>query len=112
MGDTVEHAGQTRRGRRYFLVSAKLDPKALAAAVRPHRGIENRLHRVLDVVFHNDLARLRSGHGPHAMAVVKHMAMNLIHQPNDKHSLKNRRKPTCLTSDHLASLIQNQPPST
>jgi hypothetical protein len=30
------------------------------------------------VVFHDDLARLRSGHGPENMAIVKHMAINLM----------------------------------
>ena len=36
-----------------------------------------------DVVFHDDLARLRTGHGPANMAVVKHMAMNLVRHPKD-----------------------------
>lgn len=106
---TTERAGKTERERRYYLSSAILDPKAFAAAVRAHWGIENRLHWVLDVVFHDDLARLRSGHGPQNMAVVKHMAMNLIRHPKDKHSLKNRRKLACLSPDYLESLIRNQP---
>ena len=50
------------------------------------------LRWVLDVVFHDDLARPQTGFGPQNMAVVKHMAMNLIRHPKDKHSLKNRRK--------------------
>lgn len=40
-GPRIEHE------RRYYLSSAKLDPKAFAAAVRAHWGIENRLHWVL-----------------------------------------------------------------
>jgi len=43
------------------------------------------------------------------MAIVKHMAINLIRHPKDKHSLKNRRKLACLNSDYLESLIRNQP---
>lgn len=57
-----------------------LDAHAFARAVRAHWGVENRLHWVLDVVFHDDPARLRTGHGPENMAVVKHMAMNLVRQ--------------------------------
>lgn len=109
---TTERAGKTEHERRYYLSSAALDAKTFAAAVRGHWGIENRLHWVLDVVFHDDLARLRSGHGPQNMAVVKHMAMNLIRHPKDKHSLKNRRKLACLNADYLESLIRNQPPLT
>ena len=70
--------------------------------------IENRLHWVVDAVFHDDLARLRSGNGPPNRAVVKHMAMNLIRHPKDKHSLKNRRKLACLNPDYLENLIRNQ----
>jgi predicted transposase YbfD/YdcC len=107
---------ETRRGdkiekeRRYYLCSARLSAEDFARAVRAHWGIENRLHWVLDVVFHDDLARLRSGSGPENMAVVKHMAMNLLRSPKDRHSLKSRRKLACLSTDYLHSLIaQNQP---
>jgi hypothetical protein len=69
-------------------------------------GIENRLHWVLDVVFHDDLARLRTGSGPQNMAIVKHMAMNLVRNPKDKHSLKVRRKKANLNPDYLEPLIR------
>ena len=53
----VERNGAVATERRYYLSSAALDAKALAAAVRAHWGVENRLHWVLDVVFHDDLVR-------------------------------------------------------
>ena len=55
------------------------------------KATASHLDSTLDVVFHDDLARLRTGFGPQNMAVVKHIAMNLIRHPNDRHSLKNRR---------------------
>ena len=67
---------------------------------------------MLDVVFHDDLARLRSGYGPQNMAVVKHMAMNLVRNPKDKHSLKVRRKLANLNPDYLETLIRQTPPLT
>ncbi len=60
----IERNGGLARERRYYLCSAKLDPEVFALAVRAHWGVENRLHWVLDVVFHDDLARLRTGAGP------------------------------------------------
>ena len=102
----VEQQGRISRERRYYLSSAKLDAAAFAAAVRAHWHIENRLHWVLDVVFHDDLARLRSGHGPQNMATVKHMAMNLVRNPDDKHSLKVRRKRANLDTDYLEILVR------
>lgn len=104
----IERNGKTERERRYYLSSAKLDAKTFAAAVRAHWGIENRLHWVLDVVFHDDLARLRTGEGPQNMAVVKHMAMNLVRNPKDKHSLKVRRKLANLNPDYLETLIRQK----
>lgn len=42
--------------------------------------------------LHDDLARLRTGYGPENMAVVTHMAMNLVRGASPTTSLKNRRK--------------------
>ena len=108
----VERNGAVANERRYYLSSAKLDAKTFAAAVRAHWGVENRLHWVLDVVFHDDLARLRTANGPHNMAIVKHMAMNLVRNPSDKHSLKVRRKLANLNPDYLESLIRQNSPLT
>lgn len=108
----VERGGAVTRERRYYLSSAPLDAKTFAAAVRAHWGVENRLHWVLDVVFHDDLARLRTGNGPQNMAVVKHMAMNLVRNPKDSHSLKVRRKLANLNPDYLENLISQSSPLT
>jgi predicted transposase YbfD/YdcC len=105
----VERNGALASERRYYLSSAKLDAETFAAAVRAHWGVENRLHWVLDVVFHDDLARLRTANGPQNMAVIKHMNMNLIRNPRDKHSLKTRRKLANLSPDYLESLIRQAP---
>ena len=74
--------------------------------MRSHWDIENRLHWVLDVVFRDDLARLRTGHGPANMAVVKHMALNLLAQARPTTSLKNRRKQAGWNTNYLAKVVQ------
>lgn len=104
----TERAGKIEQERRYYLSSAKLDAKTFAAAVRAHWHIENRLHWVLDVVFHDDLVRLRTGHGPQNMAVVRHFAINMLRAPGDKHSLKVRRKLANLNPDYLEKLVTSQ----
>ncbi|MCA3315820.1 MAG: ISAs1 family transposase [Roseomonas sp.] len=101
----TERSGRIEQERRFYLSSARLDAKTFAAAVRGHWGIENRLHWVLDVVFHDDLARLRTGNGPQNMAAIKHMALNMIRNAEDTHSLKVRRKKAALNSEYLASLL-------
>jgi len=77
----VDRNGTTSLERRYYLSSMPLDAKLFAYAVRCHWHVENRLHWVLDVVFHEDLSRLRSGAGPQNMATVRHMAVNLLQGP-------------------------------
>lgn len=101
----VERNGKTAIERRYFLSSLALEAEFFARAVRAHWGIENRLHWVLDVVFHDDLMRLRTDHGPQNMATIKHMAMNLLRCAADKDSLKTRRKAAAWNHDYLKAII-------
>jgi hypothetical protein len=68
-------------------------------------GIENRLHWVLDVVFDEDQARLRTGHGARNMAVVRHFALNLVRTASDKKSIKLRRKAAAWDVSYLASVL-------
>ena len=102
----TERDGKVERERRYYLCSTKLDAETFGRVVQSHWGIENRLHWTLDVVFHDDLARLRTGHGPANMAVVKHIALNLLRQAKPTTSLKNRRKRAGWNNDYLAQVIQ------
>jgi predicted transposase YbfD/YdcC len=104
-GACAERGGKTTIARRFFLSSLPLDAPLPARAVRTHRGIENRLHRVLDVVFHDGLMRLRINNGPRNMSTIKHMAMNLIRNAGGKHSLKVRRKAAAWDHDCLKDLI-------
>ena len=55
---TTEREGKICSGVRYYLSSAKLSAQHFAGAVRAHWGIEDRLHWVLDVVFHDDLIHI------------------------------------------------------
>ena len=102
----VERGGKTTLARRFYLSSMPLDAPTFARAVRAHWGIENRLHWVMDVVFHDDLARLRTGYGPENMAIVKHMAINLARQAPPTTSLKNRRKLAGWDLSYLETLIR------
>jgi predicted transposase YbfD/YdcC len=102
----VERHGKLERARRYYLCSTRLDAATFARAARAHWGVENRLHWVLDVVFHDDLARLRSGHGPQNMAIVKHMALNLMRSTKASASLKVRRKKAAWNTSYLSQVLR------
>ncbi len=93
---------------RYYITSADLSADAAARVVRGHWGIENRLHWVLDVVFGDDQARIRKGHGARNMAVVRHFAINLVRAASDKKSIKLRRKIAAWDTKYLESILGAQ----
>jgi predicted transposase YbfD/YdcC len=94
-----------RADTRYYISSATLTAQEAAQAVRGHWAIENRLHWVLDVVFGDDQARLRTGHGAKNMAVVRHFAINLVRTVTDKKSIKLRRKAAAWDVRYLAAIL-------
>jgi predicted transposase YbfD/YdcC len=90
---------------RYFISSLPLSAERLLAIVRAHWRIENSLHWVLDVIFKEDLSRLRKGHGARNMAVVRHFALNLVRAAADKRSIKRRRKCAAFDDEYLAQIL-------
>lgn len=81
--------------RRYYISSLPADAQALGQAIRDHWSIENGLHHVLDVSFHEDDSRVRRGHGPENLSRLRRIAHNLLVNA-DRHtkrkSIKGRRK--------------------
>lgn len=102
----VEHKGKTTLSRRFYLTSANLSAKDLLNATRAHWGIENRLHWVLDVVFHDDLMRLRTQNGPANMAIMRHTALNIFRNTKTKQSLKTRRKTAAWNTQFLVNALK------
>jgi predicted transposase YbfD/YdcC len=56
---------------RYYLLSLDGGVERFAGATRSHWGIENQLHWCLDVAFNEDDSRIRSGHAPENMALIR-----------------------------------------
>jgi predicted transposase YbfD/YdcC len=102
----VERNGKIEHETRYYLCSIALCALTFARAVRAHWGVENRLHWVLDVIFREDLARFRTGHGPQNMAIIRHTTLNLLSRAKPTTSLKNRRKRAGWNVDYLETVIR------
>jgi predicted transposase YbfD/YdcC len=101
----IETGGQTRIERRCYVSSRTLNAKAFAQAARAHWAIENGLHWVLDVEFKEDQSRLRQGHGAKNMALVRHLALNLIRAIPGKLSIKGKRKLATWNTDYLQAAL-------
>ena len=67
-----------QRSVRYYISSRPGDAEALLALVRGHWGVENGLHRTLDVQFREDDCRLRTGRGPAVMGIFRRAALNRV----------------------------------
>ena len=70
--------GRRQRSVRYYISSRPVDAEALLELVRGHWGIENGLHHTLDVQFREDDCRLRRGHAPAVMAILRRAALNMV----------------------------------
>ena len=91
---------------RYYLVSVDGGVQRFAEGVRRHWGIENQLHWVLDVAFQEDASRIRKDHAPANLAVVRHIALNLLRQDSSaKGGVKAKRLQAGWDNDYLLRLL-------
>lgn len=99
------HGDRSQTETAYFISSLPPDADRLLRAVRHHWRIENTLHWVLDVIFHEDDARLRIGHGAENFAILRRMVLNLLRRHPAKLSLKRKRFKAALDTDFLFELL-------
>ena len=83
--------GKTSDETRYYISSREASAQTFLKAVRSHWGIENPCHWVLDVAFNEDHHRLREGHAPQNMALVRKIALAMLKKVNIKCGIKTKR---------------------
>lgn len=99
-------AQKTEISTRYFISSWDASAADFLRAIRDHWQIENGLHWVLDIAFREDAARLRKDHAPHNMAVLRHIALNLLKlERSGNVGIAAKRKMAGWNNDYLLKVL-------
>jgi len=75
----------------YYISSRRGSGKMFLGASRRHWSIENACHWVLDVAFREADHRLREGHAPENMSLVRKMALAMLKKAKANMGIKNKR---------------------
>ena len=90
----------------YYLLSLDGGVERFAKSVRSHWGIENQLHWCLDLAFNEDDSGIRSGHAPENMALIRHIALNLLSKEQTfKAGKKAKRLKAGWDNNYLAKVL-------
>ena len=69
--------------------------------------VENGLHWVLDIAFREDDSRIRKNHAPQNMAILRHIATNLLKQEKSARvGMKAKRKMAGWNNDYLLTVLE------
>lgn len=83
---------------RYF-ISSLTEVRKGAEAIRSHWGVENKLHRTLDVTFNEDHCQIRTGHAAENLGLVRRMAINMLKAETSVKKSIRRKQMACIM-DH------------
>lgn len=89
---------------RYYISSREAKVGEFSDSIRSHWSIES-MHWVLDVVFHEDASRIRTGNATENMSFVRRFVTTLLKQDTTKVSLKQKRKKAGWNTDFLEKLL-------
>lgn len=89
----------------HVLLSKRFSAKTVLQVVREHWSIENQLHWPLDVVFQEDLSRVRKDNAPPNLSTLRHMALNILRSHPKKSSLNLKRRRAGWDDTFLLELI-------
>ena len=100
-----ELKGKTTMERRCFLTSLPVEMETFARSVR-RRGGKNIVHWILDVCFHEDQSRDRTGHVAENLATLRRVVLNLLNRgTTKKRGVREKQLSGCWDNPHLLRLL-------
>lgn len=94
--------GKTSIERRYYITSLDANAEKLAKIIQGHWGIENNLHRQLDVNFAEDASPVNTGHAAENLAIFRRLALNIL---GSGKGLLERRKRAAWEENYLTEIV-------
>ena len=100
---SIRHGKHTEEVR-YFLSSRSPRVGEFAKCIRNHWKIES-MHWILDVVFHEDASRVRTGNAVANMSFARRFVTTLLKRDTYKRSLKGKRKKAARNTSFLENIL-------
>jgi len=105
---TRKERDKTTSQSRYFISSLHTGAAQMMKHIRQHWEIENKLHWSLDVTFREDQSRVRVGHAPENLALIRKMAFNLLRQNKSKKcGAKTKRMLCAMDTNFLLEVLNS-----
>lgn len=89
--------------RRYYITCIDANAERLARIIQSHWGIENNLHRQLDVNFTEDNSPVNIGHAAENLAIFRRLALNIL---GSGKGLLERRKKAAWNEEYLTEIVR------
>jgi len=107
---TRELWNKTTTDERFYLSSLEAEAQRHQQVIRSHWSIENSLHWVLDVTFNEDASRVRRGHAPENLGLLRRLSINLLKREPSKLSLKMKRYKAGMDNNFLLTILAASAP--
>lgn len=99
---------KTEQETAYYISNLPPQAALILDATRQHWAVENSLHWVLDVTFREDDSRIRKDNSSQNMAVLRHMALNILKRDTSKGSLRQKRYRAALDDAFLLKFSKSR----
>ena len=95
---------------RFYILSLQSSSRRILHVACRHWGIENELHWVLDVALNEDRSRVRKDNAPANLAVLRHIALNLLKQENSARAggIHAKQLRAAVDQDYLLKILAGQ----
>lgn len=98
-----EEKGEISKERRYYITSLDADGERCGRIIKSHWGIENNLHRQLDVNFVEDASVVNTGYAAENLATFRRLALNML---GSGKGLLERRKKAGWDENYLTEVVR------